>query len=43
MVTNWDLTLPMRVGEHDALIPTPKRMHAAAITNRLLSRFRVRR
>jgi uncharacterized protein with NAD-binding domain and iron-sulfur cluster len=43
MVTNWDLTLPMRVGEHDGLLPTSKRMHAAAITNRLIARFRRRR
>ena len=43
MVTNWDLTLPVRVGEHDGLLPTPKRMHAAAITNRLMARFRGRR
>jgi hypothetical protein len=43
MVTNWDLTLPMRVGEHDGLLPTPKRMHAAAITNRLIARLRGRR
>lgn len=40
MVTNWDLTLPMRVGEHEGLLPTPKRMHAAAITNRLMARLR---
>jgi uncharacterized protein with NAD-binding domain and iron-sulfur cluster len=43
MVTSWDLTLPVRVGEHDGLLPTPKRMHAAAITNRLMARFRGRR
>jgi uncharacterized protein with NAD-binding domain and iron-sulfur cluster len=43
MVTNWDLTLPIRVGEHDGLLPTPKRMHATAITNRLISRLRSRR
>jgi uncharacterized protein with NAD-binding domain and iron-sulfur cluster len=43
MVTNWDITLPMRVGEHDGLLPTPKRMHAAATTNRLLARLRGRR
>lgn len=43
MVTNWDITLPVRVGEHDGLLSTPKRRHAAAVTNRLISRFRGRR
>jgi uncharacterized protein with NAD-binding domain and iron-sulfur cluster len=42
MVTNWDITLPMRIGEHIGLLPSPKRMHAAAMTSRLIRRFRGR-
>ncbi len=42
MATNWDITLPVRMNDHDGLLPTSKRLHAATVTNRLLSRLRGR-
>ena len=40
MVTNWDLTLPMRVGEHEGLLPVDTKRFASAMTNRLFAGFR---
>ena len=44
IVTNWSITLPVRMGEQDGLLqPKPKRQHAAAVTSRLMARLRGRR
>jgi uncharacterized protein with NAD-binding domain and iron-sulfur cluster len=43
MITDWDITLPAPAGEHDGVLAAPKRLHAAAITSRLMTRLRGRR
>ena len=43
MVTDWDITLPAPAGEHDGVLAAPKRLHAAAMTSRLMTRLRGRR
>jgi hypothetical protein len=43
MVTDWDITLPAPAGEHGGVLAAPKRLHAAAMTSRLMTRLRGRR
>jgi uncharacterized protein with NAD-binding domain and iron-sulfur cluster len=43
LVTDWSITLPVRMGEYDGLLPKSSREHATAATSRLRGRLLGRR
>jgi hypothetical protein len=43
LLTDWSITLPVRMGEFDGLLPKPSSAHGVAATNWLMARLRGRR